>query len=135
VILFVSCSKIATNALWLYLVAENTRPTLKLKTMKKSTKPTSNEAECGNKSKPLLCDVLINCKENTVVAFKEKERNEWFTGVVNSIFEPHSKYNASNEFFISIYLSVPIEPQWYNGEKTVYYLEDISDLVVLENIT
>jgi hypothetical protein len=28
-------------------------------TMKTSTKPTSNEAENGNKSKPLLCDVFI----------------------------------------------------------------------------
>ncbi len=103
--------------------------------MSESTKPRLNEAEKGNKSKPLLCDVLIGCKENTVVAFKEKERNEWFTGVINSIYEPHSKYNTSNEYYISISLNVPIEPQWYNGEQTVYYLEDISDLVVLENIT
>ncbi len=103
--------------------------------MNTSTNNLSNEAENGNKSKPLLCDVLIGCKENTVVAFKEKERNEWFTGVIYSIYEPHSKYNTSNEYSISISLNVPIEPQWYDGEQTVYYLDDISDLVVLENIT
>ena len=87
-----------------------------------------------NKSKPILCDVLINCKEGTVVAFKEKERNEWFTGIICSIFPPKSKYNQTDEYVLSINLNVPIEPQWYDGEKTGYYLEDISDLVVLENI-
>jgi hypothetical protein len=125
----------AGNVMWLCLVAEKIRLILNLRQMSESTKPRLNEAEKGNKSKPLLCDVLIGCKENTVVAFKEKERNEWFTGVINSIYEPHSKYNTSNEYYISISLNVPIEPQWYNGEQTVYYLEDISDLVVLENIT
>lgn len=89
----------------------------------------------GNSSKPLLCDVLINCKENTVVAFKEKERNEWFTGIISFIYPPQTKYNNTEEYKLSISLNVPIEPQWYDGEQTVYYLDDISDLVVLENIT
>jgi hypothetical protein len=100
--------------------------------MKSSTKPISNETESGNKSKPLLCDVLIGCKENAVVAFKERKRNEWFTGVVNCILPPNEK---RIEYYITINLNVPIEPQWYDGEQTVYYLDDISDLVVLENIT
>jgi hypothetical protein len=100
--------------------------------MSESTKPTLNEAENGNKSKPLLCDVLISLKENTIVAFKEKERSEWFTGVVNCVLPPNEK---RTEYYITINLNVPIEPQWYDGEQTVYYLDDISDLVVLENIT
>ena len=100
-----------------------------------STKQSSNEAESGNKSKPLLCDVLINCKENTVVAFKEKERAEWFTGIISFIYPPQTKYNNTDEYKLQINLNVPIEPQWYDGEQTVYYLDDISDLVVLENIT
>ena len=100
--------------------------------MSESTKPTENEAEYGNKSKPLLCDVLINLKENTVVAFKEKERNEWFTGIITCVLPPNDK---RTEYYITINLNVPIEPQWYDGGQTVYYLDDISDLVVLENIT
>jgi hypothetical protein len=89
----------------------------------------------GNKSKPLLCDVLINCKKGTIVAFKEKERDTWFTGQISGFLEPNSKYNKSDEYVVSINLNIPIEPQWYDGEQTVYYLDDISNLVVLENIT
>jgi hypothetical protein len=49
----------ATNVLWLCLVAENTRLTLNLKLMSKSTKSISNQAENGNKSKPLLYDGIF----------------------------------------------------------------------------
>jgi hypothetical protein len=80
-----------------------------------------------NKTK--LYNVLINCKQNTVVAFKEIKRNEWFTGIITYIYPPKSN---SDEFRISINLNVPIEPQWYDDEQTVYYLNDISDLVILE---
>lgn len=90
-----------------------------------------NEDEKSNKSKPLLCDVLSNLKKNSIVAFKEKKRNKWFTGVVNCVLPPNEK---RTEYYIMINLNVPIDPQWNDGEQTVHYIDDISDLVVLENI-
>lgn len=80
----------------------------------------------------IFCDVLSDLKENNVVAFKEKKRNKWFTGVISCIAPPNEK---RPEYFIIINLNVPIEPQWYDGEQTVYYLDDICDLIILENIT
>ena len=38
--------------------------------MSESTKPTSNEAECGNKSKPLLCDGFIT--EDLIIKMNKK---------------------------------------------------------------
>lgn len=84
-----------------------------------------------SENKTKLYNVLINCKQNTVVAFKEIKRNEWFTGIITYIYQPKSN---SDEFRISINLNVPIEPQWYDDEQTVYYLNDISDLVILETV-
>ena len=48
---------LATNGSWLCLVAEKQYLIFKLKQNMSSTKPTLNEAENGNKSKPLLAVV------------------------------------------------------------------------------
>ena len=39
--------------------------------MKKDTKPTSNEAENGNKSKPLLADVLKLSRHSLIRCFQD----------------------------------------------------------------
>lgn len=56
-------SKVTYNVLWLCLVAENTRLIFKLITKMESTKQTLNEAENGNKSKPLLAEGWISVND------------------------------------------------------------------------
>lgn len=82
----------------------------------------------------LLADVFYRCKEGSIVAFKSKETNEWYTGRIQSLFEPNGKYNKSNVWNVSICVYEPINPQWYeDDDKTVYYYEDITNAVLLEN--
>jgi len=54
-----------------------------------STKPTLNEAENGNKSKPLLCDVtlkyLINDCEERLKILKERKQTPITLGRINEI--------------------------------------------------
>lgn len=47
------------NVLWLYLVAENTRPTLIKNKKMENKKLTLNESENDNKLKPLLYEVIL----------------------------------------------------------------------------
>ena len=82
---------------------------------------------------PMLATVFSKCKEGTIVAFKDIERQMWFTGYIQSIFEPNGKYNKSDKYSVSIILNIPIEPQWYDDNKTVYYYDDICAVSVLEN--
>jgi len=84
--------------------------------------------------KPKLDDILSNCKENSIVAFKEIEDGRWFTGTISMILKPNSEFNKNNEFMILIDLIVPITPQWYDDEKTTFTIDCISNLVVLEGI-
>lgn len=66
---------------------------------------------------------ISNIKRDDIVAFKTLHGN-WFTGCVFMIAE-----NA-----IMINLNIPIEPQWYSdSDTTVYFLSDITDIVVLES--
>ena len=81
----------------------------------------------------MLTTVFSKCKEGTIVAFKDIERQMWFTGYIQSIFEPNGKYNKSDKYSVSIILNIPIEPQWYDDNKTVYYYDDICAVSVLEN--
>lgn len=82
----------------------------------------------------VFATVFSKCKEGTIVAFKDIEKQMWFTGYIQSIFEPNGKYNKTDKYSISIVLNVPIEPQWYNDDdKTVYYYDDICAVTILEN--
>lgn len=73
-------------------------------------------------------EVLIKCKEGTIVAFLSNEKQEWFTGIVAYI-----NLADKNDFLIQINLIVPIEPQWYSdSDKTVYYNGDFDKIVILE---
>jgi hypothetical protein len=60
--------KLEYNVSWLCLVAEKNKTNFKLNQMSESTKPTLNEAENGNKSKPLLSDVFVVKYENEIDA-------------------------------------------------------------------
>ena len=84
--------------------------------------------------KPKLYDILSHCKENSIVAFKEIEEGNWFTGTISMILHPNSESNKNNEFMILIDLIVPITPQWYDDEKTSFTIDCISNLVVLEGV-
>lgn len=67
---------------------------------------------------------ISNIKEKAIVAFKTKE-GVWFTGQVSFISSDSIRVN----------LIVPIEPQWYReDDTTVYFLEDITEIVLLESI-
>lgn len=77
--------------------------------------------------------VLEKLKEGSIVAFKTKETQIWYTGEVRWLRPPNSQFNPKDEWYIHIELNVPIQPQWYeDGDKTNYYLEDIIDLKILE---
>ena len=84
--------------------------------------------------KTKLYDILSHCKENSIVAFKEIEEGNWFTGTISMILHPNSESNKNNEFMILIDLIVPITPQWYDDEKTSFTIDCISNLVVLEGV-
>ena len=82
----------------------------------------------------MLATVFSKCKEGTIVAFKDIEKQMWFTGYIQSIFAPNGKYNKTDKYSISIVLNVPIEPQSYDDDdKTVYYYDDICAVSILEN--
>ena len=97
------------------------------------------ENETTNNSKPMAYDTLLaavfsKCKEGSVVAFKSKENEEWYTGYIQSLFEPNGKYNKSNVWDVSICVYLPVHPQWHeDDDKTVYYYEDITNAMLLEN--
>ena len=84
-------------------------------------------------SKFSLEEICEQCKKSTIVAFKTKDTKEWFTGIVNYVFSPKTEYNDTDTVLIEISLTIPIEPQWYEDQKTFFYLKDIIDLVILEN--
>ena len=93
---------------------------------KTTTKPMAYDA--------LLAVVFSKCKEGSVVAFKSKENEEWYTGYMQSLSEPNSKYNKSNVWSVSICVNLPVQPQWHeDDDKTVYYYEDITNAMLLEN--
>jgi len=93
----------------------------------------------NQETKPMAYDTLLSavfskCKEGSIVAFKSKEKEEWYTGRIQSLFEPNGKYNKSNVWSVSICIYEPISPQWYDDDdKTVYYYEDITNVMLLEN--
>ena len=86
-----------------------------------------------NKSKEDIINVIKECKEKTVVAFKENINGEWFTGTIDVIVEPYSKILDKDEYFISISVNSPGSIDWDEDNKMYYFLEDIADLVILEN--
>lgn len=78
-------------------------------------------------------EILKNCKKGTVVAFKAIDRDTWFTGEMEWIFEPNSRFNETDnyKFMISGYMIV--YPQWSeDGNKTNYYEGEVSNIVILE---
>ncbi len=79
-----------------------------------------------------LAIVFSKCKEGSIVAFKSKENEKWYTGYIQSLFKPNSKYNKSNVWSVSICVNFPVQIQWYEDDKTVYYYEDITNVVLLE---
>ena len=82
----------------------------------------------------VLTAVFSKCKEGSIVAFKSKENEEWYTGYIQSLFEPNSKYNTNNVWSVSICVYLPIEPQWYHdNDKTIYSYKDITNAILLEN--
>ena len=82
----------------------------------------------------MLAAVFSKCKEGSIVAFRSKETNEWYTGRVQMLYGPNSKYNKSDFWSVSICVYKPICSQWDgDDDKTVYYYEDITNAVLLEN--
>lgn len=76
---------------------------------------------------------ISKCKIGSVVAFKSEFTNEWYTGSIQSIEVPNSKYNKKDTWSVSISICLPIAPQWYDDDdKTVYYYDDILDMKLLE---
>lgn len=101
--------------------------------MKKDIKQqNNNDTQMGYDT--VLAAVFSKCEEGSIVAFKSKKTNEWYTGRIQSLFEPNGKYNKSNVWNVSICVYEPISPQWYeNDDKMVFYYEDITNAVLLEN--
>ena len=58
-----------------------------------STKPTLNEAENGNKSKPLLCDAFIDALPNT----DEKIINKWSKQISRELVKLSKEFQAKEE--------------------------------------
>lgn len=82
----------------------------------------------------LLASVFSKCKKGSVVAFKSKRNSEWYTGYIQSLFEPNGKYNKRNVWSVSICVYLPAHPQWQeDNDKTIYYYEDITNAILLEN--
>jgi len=82
----------------------------------------------------VLAAVFSKCKEGSIVAFKSKDNEEWYTGYIQSLFEPNGKYNKSDLWSVSICVNLPVQPQWNEeGDKTVYCYEDITNAMLLEN--
>lgn len=76
---------------------------------------------------------IEKCKLYNVVAFKTIDTQEWYTGTIVTLHPPNSKCNKTSIYFFEISVSIPIEPQWYSDDaKLTYYLEDISNLILLE---
>lgn len=82
----------------------------------------------------VLADVFSKCKEGSIIAFRTKDTKIWYTGYIQSLFEPNGNYNKSNLWSVSICVYLPVNPQWYeDDDKTVYYYEDITDAILLQN--
>ena len=76
---------------------------------------------------------IEKCKLHSVVAFKTIDSQEWYTGVITTLYPPNSKCNDTSVYFFQINVSIPVEPQWYEDDaKTTYYLENITNLILLE---
>jgi hypothetical protein len=99
----------------------------------------NKENETTNNRKPmayntLLAAVFSKCKKGSIIAFKCKEKEEWYTGYIQSLFEPNGKYNKSTVWSVSICVYLPVHPQWHeDDDKTVYYYKDITNAMLLEN--
>jgi len=76
---------------------------------------------------------LSKCKTGTIVAFKTVEDN-WYTGKIQTIEPPNTKYNTENFYKFNISVILPITPQWIeDGDDTVFFHTQIVDLKILEN--
>lgn len=74
-----------------------------------------------------------NIVKGSIVAFKSIKDDEWFTGYVQGIWPPNSEINKTDDWSVSILVILPIVPQWTDdGEKTVYYHGEYSDIILLE---
>lgn len=66
--------------------------------MKPSTKPTSNEAECGNKSKPLLAEVISREQYLNALELIDNYHRQNSTVVSKPIFK--SMFNLKKGYFV-----------------------------------
>lgn len=73
-------------------------------------------------------------KESDIVAFKCKDKQQWFTGIVERLIEAGEITSVTEDwYYISVIL--PIKPQWKeDDEKTIYYPNDIvsNTIIILE---
>jgi len=75
---------------------------------------------------------MKNIKENSIVAFKPKGKDEYFTGYCKDIFKPKSKYNKNDFYTFRIEVILPIQPQWIEDDKTVYFHNEIDDIILIK---
>ena len=72
---------------------------------------------------------LSESMESSIVAFKPKDSQLWFTGMFECMSAPNTKYN---KWHYSISVILPIEPKWYeDSDKTVYFPWEIEKIVIL----
>lgn len=68
------------------------------------------------------------------IAFKPKDANTWYTGIINDIYAPNTKYNKHSYWTFNIDVILPVEPQWSeDNDKRTYYYNEIESIVVLDN--
>lgn len=77
---------------------------------------------------------MTGINKNAIVAFKPNGKREWFTGTMGDMYPPDSKYNKKDTWFFDIQIILPIYPQWSeDGDKTVFFHDDVEEIVILDN--
>jgi hypothetical protein len=77
---------------------------------------------------------MTGINKGCIVAFKPKDEKLWYTGNVGDVYPPVSKYNKKDTWFFDIMVILPVHPQWCeDGDKTVYFHDEIDEIVILDN--
>lgn len=81
--------------------------------------------------------MIINFNEciehKTIVAFKPKNIDEWYTGRFDYLSEPNTKYNNDEHWKFSIKVILPINPQWIeDDDKITYYYDEIENIILID---
>lgn len=78
---------------------------------------------------------MTGINKGCIIAFRPKNEKVWYTGKVGDVYSPNSKYNTRDTWFFDIQIILPIHPQWSeDGDKTMYFHDDIDEMVILDNL-